>query len=153
MKPFIWASSPAERAFQVSLAAVKFSSPELSSLAISQREWREVAGSYGRYRQERLNINNEFEGWWIHFLWLSGEKLRGSTSARAAEVQKMPNMFFNNEDDVSKSEADTCQNCRGKKLQLISVLCHHLLFLLFSRRVATSSLMQHFCFSTFNSYF
>lgn len=36
------------------LPGFKFSSPQLSSLAISQREWREVAGSYGI-----LNINND----------------------------------------------------------------------------------------------
>lgn len=53
----------------MSLAGFKFSSPELSSLAISQREWRKVAGSYGRYRQGILNIYNDLmDGGIISFI-------------------------------------------------------------------------------------
>lgn len=88
-----WVSSPAEAAFQVSLPGFKFSSPELGSLAISHRERREVAGSYGSYRQGVLNINNEFDGWWIYFMYPSGEQSIENTFGRAREERKMSDLF------------------------------------------------------------
>lgn len=69
----------------MSLPGFKFSSPELSSLAISQREWREVAGSYGRNRQGIFNINNDLmDGGFISFIRPVKEP-RENTFGRAKE--------------------------------------------------------------------
>lgn len=104
----------------MSLAGVKFSSPELSSLAISQREWREVAGSYGRYRQGRLNINKEFNGWWFYFLDLSSEKPRENTFGRATEVKKMSNLFLTMRMSVRMNQAHTHTDIQNSR-----VVIHH----------------------------
>lgn len=77
----------------MSLPGFKFSSPVLGSRAISQREWREVAGSHGRNRQGIRDISHEFDGWWIYFMYPSGEKPIENTFGGAEEEKKMSNVF------------------------------------------------------------